>query len=60
MAIFEAIGHWVIKVLDYVGGVTLLLMEALGYVSRGAVRLGLTINQMAFLGVNSIIIVVIN
>lgn len=57
MAIFEAIGHWVIKVLDYVGGVTLLLIEALGYIFRGAVRLGLTINQMAFLGVNSIVIV---
>jgi phospholipid/cholesterol/gamma-HCH transport system permease protein len=55
--IFEGIGRWVISILEYIGGCVRLFMEAMGFLARGYWRPGLTINQMSFLGVNSLMIV---
>lgn len=56
---FESLGLSVISILDYIGGLALLLWEALGYLMAGGLRWGLAIYQMAFLGVNSIMIVLL-
>lgn len=54
---FEGIGRWVISILEYIGGCVRLFAEAFGFLSRGQWRPGLTIVQMSFLGVNSLMIV---
>lgn len=54
---FEGIGRWVISILEYIGGCVRLFMEAIGFLTRGHWRVGLTIMQMSFLGVNSLMIV---
>jgi hypothetical protein len=54
---FESLGLSVIAILEYIGGLALLGWEALGYITRGGLRWGLTLFQMSFLGVNSIMIV---
>ncbi|MBT9583797.1 ABC transporter permease [bacterium] len=56
---FESLGQSVIAILDYIGGLALLLWEALGYILAGGLRWSLAIYQMAFLGVNSIMIVLL-
>lgn len=56
---FEAIGRWVISILEYIGGCVRLFGEALGFLARGRWRPGLTIMQMSFLGVNSLTIVLL-
>lgn len=56
---FESLGQSVIAILDYIGGLALLLWEALGYMLAGGLRWSLAIYQMAFLGVNSIMIVLL-
>jgi len=56
---FESLGLSVIAILDYIGGLALLLWEALGYMVAGGLRWSLAIYQMAFLGVNSIMIVLL-
>lgn len=56
---FESLGQSVIAVLDYIGGLAILLWETLGYVMAGGLRWSLAIYQMAFLGVNSIMIVLL-
>lgn len=57
ISFFEAIGRNVISALEYVGGLIRLFTEAMGFILRGKLRLALTIEQMSFLGVNSILIV---
>lgn len=54
---FESIGLWVISILEYIGGCVRLLFETFGFVFRGKLRPNLTIAQMSFLGVNSLMIV---
>lgn len=54
---FEAIGRAVLSALEYVGGSVRLFAESLGFILRGQFRVALTINQMSFLGVNSLLIV---
>lgn len=54
---FEGIGRFVLSTLEYIGGCVRLLTESLGFLMRGKFRLWLTINQMSFLGVNSLLIV---
>lgn len=54
---FEGIGRFVLSALEYIGGAMRLTIESLGFILRGKFRIGLTINQMSFLGVNSILIV---
>lgn len=54
---FEGIGHFVISVLEYIGGSVRLFTESMGFLMRGKFRLALTVNQMSFLGVNSLLIV---
>lgn len=54
---FEGIGRFVLSALEYVGGSVRLFAESLGFILRGQFRVALTINQMSFLGVNSLLIV---
>ncbi len=54
---FEAIGRWVISVLEYIGGCVKLAAECLGFLLQGKFRVVLTLAQMSFLGVNSLMIV---
>ncbi len=56
---FESIGRSVLSTLEYIGGSVRLFLETSGFVLRGKIRLGLTINQMSFLGVNSLLIVLL-
>lgn len=57
LGFFEGIGHFVISCLEYIGGTVRLLTESLNFVVRGQLRARLTVNQMSFLGVNSLLIV---
>lgn len=57
MGFFEGVGRFVISTLEYIGGTVRLFTESLGFLLRGKFRLLLTINQMSFLGVNSLLIV---
>lgn len=57
-SVFEILGLALIRFFEYVGSLVLLLIETLGFVFRGSIRLSLTIQQMAFLGVNSVGIVI--
>lgn len=59
VAFFESFGIKVIKFLDYVGGLLILFSQSLGYIFRLDIRMKLTLDQMALLGVNSIFIVVV-
>lgn len=56
---FEYIGRVVFSILDYLGALFALFLETCSWVVRGAVRWGLTLQQMAFLGVDSLLIVVL-
>ena len=56
---FEYIGRTVLGVLDYLGALFMLLMECLSGIAKGAVRFGLAVQQMAFLGVDSLVIVIL-
>ena len=56
---FESLGSSVISVLEYIGGLALLLWEVATFIVKGQLRWGLAIFQMAFLGVNSIMIVLL-
>lgn len=55
----ESLGQSVILVLEYIGGLALLLWEALGFIVSGRLRWSLALYQMSFLGVNSIMIVLL-
>lgn len=57
-AVFEILGLALIRFFEYVGCLVLLLIETMGYILRGSIRISLTIQQMAFLGVNSVGIVI--
>ncbi len=59
LAFFEYIGRAIIQTLDYVGSCFLLLAECLLWIVRGAFKIALTIQQMAFLGVDSLLIVIL-
>jgi len=59
LAFFEELGLFVIKFFEYLGGLVNLFLEALSWITKGAVRLNLTLDQMAILGVSSLGIVVI-
>ncbi|HXE73442.1 MAG TPA: ABC transporter permease [Candidatus Nitrosotenuis sp.] len=59
MAFFEYVGGQVLKLLEYLGALVILLGETLAWILRGAIRLGLTVQQMAHLGVDSLVIVVL-
>jgi len=54
---FESLGQSVIAILEYIGGLALLLWEASVFVFSGKLRWSLALYQMSFLGVNSIMIV---
>lgn len=56
---FESIGLFVISALEYIGGSVRLMSESLGFIFRGKLRPRLTVNQMSFLGVNSLLIVLL-
>lgn len=58
ISFLEDLGIRVIRLFEYMGGLALLFLETLSWIGRGAIRLGLTVQQMAFLGVNSIAIVI--
>lgn len=59
LAFFEELGLFVIKFFEYLGGLGNLFLEALSWITKGAVRLKLTVDQMAILGVSSLGIVMI-
>ena len=54
---FDNIGKSTIAFFEYTGGVTLLFFQTLMWIFRLDIRIKLTIQQMALLGVNSIFIV---
>ncbi|MHB2021270.1 MAG: MlaE family ABC transporter permease [Candidatus Xenobia bacterium] len=54
MAFLEDVGLYLIAFFEFVGGVVNLFFETLGWIGRGAVRAGLTLHQMALLGINSL------
>ncbi|MCR4783685.1 MAG: ABC transporter permease [bacterium] len=56
---FEYVGKSVLGILDYLGSLFVLLLECLSWIARGAVRMKLAIDQMASLGVDSLLIVVL-
>ena len=49
MAFLEDVGLYLIAFFEFVGGVVNLLFETVGWICRGAVRVGLTLHQMALL-----------
>ena len=57
LGFFEGIGHFVLSMLEYIGGSVRLFTKCMGFLMRGKFRIPLTINQMSFLGVNSLLIV---
>lgn len=59
LALFESLGQSVIMVLEYIGGLAILMWETIGYLFTGGLRLSLTLFQMSFLGVNSLLIVLL-
>ena len=59
IAIFEYIGSAIIKCLEFFGSLFILLGQCLKWISIGAIRFKLTIQQMAHLGVDSLLIVVL-
>lgn len=56
---FEDFGLWIIKFFDYIGGIVCLFIDALKFIFRGIIKLRLTLDQMAILGVNSLSIVIL-
>ncbi|MGM9998088.1 MAG: MlaE family ABC transporter permease [Candidatus Bruticola sp.] len=59
IAFFEYIGGVVLGVLNYLGSLFMLLTECLLSIAKGTIRFGLAVQQMAFLGVDSLVIVVL-
>lgn len=59
LAFFESVGRAILKLLDYVGSLLMLLWETLSWIVRGSVSFGLTLHQMAYLGVDSLLIVIL-
>lgn len=59
LGMFEWIGRTIIGVLSYLGALFLLFGECLAWLSRGAWRWGLAVHQMAYLGVDSLMIVIL-
>lgn len=59
MKFFEHIGSKTIEIFEYIGGITVLLMQTLMWLFRLDIRIKLTLRQMALLGVNSVFIVLI-
>lgn len=59
LALFEYVGRSTLQLLEYLGSLFLLLWETLGWVARGSIRFGLTLQQMAYLGVDSLLIVIL-
>lgn len=59
LAVFEYIGSAIIKCLEFFGSLFILLGQCLKWIGIGAVRIKLTIQQMAHLGVDSLLIVVL-
>ena len=59
LAFLEDLGISLISLFEFVGGVINLLFETLGWLARGAIRLSLTVQQMALLGTNSLFIVLL-
>lgn len=59
MRFLESLGLSVIAVLEYIGGLALLFKEVGGFLVSGGLRWRSTLYQMAFLGVNSTMIVLL-
>ncbi|MGM9991487.1 MAG: MlaE family ABC transporter permease [Candidatus Bruticola sp.] len=59
VSFFEYIGSMVLEVLNYLGSLFMLLIECLLSIAKGTIRFGLAVQQMAFLGVDSLVIVVL-
>jgi phospholipid/cholesterol/gamma-HCH transport system permease protein len=55
----ESIGQWMINLLEYIGGLCFLLFDTVTSLFTAGVRWGVTLTQMAYLGVNSILIVLL-
>lgn len=56
---FELLGRSVLQMLEYLGSLALLLKETLAWIGRGSWRVRLTLQQMALLGVDSLLIVIL-
>lgn len=57
--LIEDFGLWLTSLFEYMGGILILLYETLANIFRGRIKLALTIDQMAILGVNSLSIVIL-
>ena len=57
---FDNIGKKAISFFEYVGGVVILLFNTLMWILRLDIRINLTIQQTALLGVDSIFIVFVS
>ncbi|MGC1379989.1 MAG: ABC transporter permease [Candidatus Baltobacteraceae bacterium] len=59
MRVLERFGRATIGFFEYAGGLTMLSAESVGFIVRMRVRLAETISQCAFLGVQSVVIVML-
>lgn len=59
LILIEGFGLSFIRLFEYIGGLVFLLLETLGWIGRGSIKPKITVEQMAILGVNSLLIVVI-
>jgi phospholipid/cholesterol/gamma-HCH transport system permease protein len=59
MKFFEATGKMVVSLLELVGGLISLLCSTLLFLIRGAINIRITLEQMAILGVDSLIIILL-
>lgn len=57
LGFLESVGRKTLSFLEYIGGVCILLFNTIMWICRLDIRVGLTVNQMALLGVDSIFIV---
>lgn len=59
MKFFESTGKMIISLLELVGGLVSLLFSTLMFLIRGAINIRITLEQMAILGVDSLIIILL-
>ena len=59
MKLFEYVGKTVIDLLSLIGGLVSLLFSTISFLVRGAINIRLTIEQMAILGVDSTLIILL-
>lgn len=59
LSFLEDIGYGIIRFFEYIGNLFILFFETLSFIIQGKVKIRLTVDQMAILGVNSLSIVIL-